>query len=272
MPSPELESVALSRRILAPSLVLLFALVFPVSADETPKFREHADLAAVRMSHAQLAAVIAKLRAVVRRADVGVDLRQGFDDLQLYKRGSNAVTLSSDFSETAIRSAFQYADTVSYRFWVGSAGESSHAPIWSVVLNLEDSGREIHVDGDAREQVEAVVAVAKAGFAPLRTFGGSLNRFWGGLVLAAFATAVSAFGLVLSGWRKYLALLTQPAVLISLLLLPWHQWLPGAVLEPSDANWVTRNSSAITLLATVGAVAAVLIECIRAVVRSERRE
>jgi len=226
-----------------------------------PNYADSAHLPALRMSHRQLASVVAKLRHLVYRANTGM-AGVPAESLEVGS-GNRSMTLTAAFDEQALRAAFSVADHVIYRYTLYDANVSS------VHLWLSDGIRELKAEGAAREQVEAVVAFGSAELGQLWTIGGASDRLTGALLLVVVAWLLCGVGFFLTGWRRVASSVVGVGSSFSL-WLPWDQWLPGVLVVPVEANWVTYYSPLITCVGTAVGLVAFTVELGRAAVRAQR--
>ena len=251
-----------------PIFVTFFLLTTSLLSVTTTEFSENRPLPPLKMSAADLDAILRKVHAFVATANgLAADDHSARESVKLGVSGHEIeiphFSLASSVGFPAELFKFSYIYS------------RPNMPVSSVIIDLGDNSRRVLVTGKAEDQVKATSNLIETG---LRSFssmiGGASFRQGAGLFLTGLFLAFLGLG---GAWwwhsRTYneLGMLICSAVgLFLVLLLPWPRYLPGFALYQSYSPFfLVRYAPQIFILILVAALVGMFLSCF--LPRSPRR-
>ena len=143
-----------------------------------------------------------------------------------------------------------------------SIGPFDAAPITTVWLSLDDSRRQLTVEGYSPDQVDAHFASIKESLTHLSTFyGGSGFRMFGGMAVFFGCFIVASIGLSIWFTRPDRRLLgpvfVSVATMVLLFTLPFEEMLAGFLLSHADPTFFIQYGPEISFWSLVISIAAI---------------
>jgi hypothetical protein len=210
---------------------LCLSLATPSLFAKTAEFSESRTLPPLKLSAADLDAVLHKTHAFIASANGSAeDQGSARESVKLGVRGHEIeIPHFSLASSVAFpREIFKFSYTYN----------RSDKPVSSVTIALGDYSRRVSVSGKAADQVKAASSLIEKDLGRFSTtIGGASFRHVAGVCLAVVFLA--SFGLSSAWWwptRAYNALgmlICSALGLLLVLLLPWQRFLPGFALYQS---------------------------------------
>ena len=227
----------------------------PVPAQQT--FKETRSFRPVRASHKDLFELIGRIRELVSTANAETK-SEGLENLTM-EGGRSALTLEMGFDLDAMGLSPSLSTDVRYTY------RNSQSPISGVVVAINDSFRSLSVEGLSEAQVSALATAVDQGVQDITVpIGGFRARAIGGAILWLVGMLLILAVPALESKKsknvrlKFVVGALGIALILSIWIVPWADWLAGTVVRSDDQSFLERNGPIFTLLAllvTVGGIA-----------------
>ncbi len=236
--------------VLALSIVAAFS-----SAAQATTYSRSQSFSSIRASHAEVFAVMERVRAFVHQSNTEIDPDYE-EELLLLSGGSLELKLDRGFS----KADFSGAPRPTTRVWYNYRNRSS--PISHVDINLNDFSRQVKVEGTSREQVDALLGLITNDLRHIESgFGGSRDRILGGVVLLILGVLLVGLGSIVPPLTSltWLPFVLGFSLQLSIWILPWEAWFPGTLVLPENTSFLERHADAISLLGVLVTMATAAI-------------
>jgi hypothetical protein len=217
------------------------------------EFSEHRTLPPLKLSAADLDAVLHKTQAFIASANASAgDQESARESVKLGVRGHEI-----EIPHFSLASSVAFPREI---FKFSYIYNRPDRPISSVTIDLGDYSRRVSVTGEAEDQVKATSNLIEKNLLPFSTTigGASFRRLVGMCLSVVFLASLGLSGAWWWRTRLYnaLGMLICSSVGLSLVLLvPWHRYLPGFALYQSYSPFpLIRYAPQIFLLGLVAAL------------------
>jgi hypothetical protein len=223
------------------ALAFLFALTL-----RGQNYSRTEDFPALRMNYEQLQQAIEGIRAATRSGAPGCGNGTNVEEYLTLTFRSRSTTLGQNFTAERMSKAMPRASQITYRFF------SPSCPVHQVDLNLNDTYRQLRVQGLDSALVDGVAAQAQMHFAERHSIGGGLWRLAGLMISVMCISPLLQVAYRFVKQRNTLAAWTcvifAVGIPIAIVALPWSELLPGFIVLSGDANALVQYGPELSLL------------------------
>lgn len=211
------------------------------------------------LSHEDLFTVLSRIRRFIASANAGLELGDiGEDSLVIANdHTSYEIDLRNGFTVEHLKGAPSGPTQIAYRY------RAYNTPtLKSVILNLTDLQRSLTVAGTSVEHMDGLVGIASTDLKQHRTYfavsSATRSALGAVLIILGILLLTASTSLPDQRWRT-LAAVAGACVQLSVWFVPWKRWLAGVSLYPDTASFAERNAAAISLIALLLGVVALLV-------------
>jgi hypothetical protein len=217
-------------------------------------YSKGASIAPLRMSQADLQAVLDKAASLIKSDDGVVLVREELElrtgDLRVKMAGHSLQPAGARIPETIDRIDF-------------TAFTMDPAPVTRFTISCSHYERTLSVAGQSPEHVDALFVLVRDELTGLSTpLGGSsmviLLRMFGSWVFGTvFLVSISSWFMArrrILFWRA----LISGALFLALFVLPFDEILAGFLVVRGDSNWISRHSAGISFASLVAGVISIV--------------
>ncbi len=228
-----------------------------VSVAAQPVFTQTAAFCPIDLSYQQLSSLIGRIRDLTQKANAGAADSPLIDSVSIEAVGTK-FEAEGDFSLATLSQGPEVATSVRYSY------NHRKQPITEVVLQLSDYSRSVSVAGSDKIQVDSLLSLVSSDLNRLGcSLGGSSHRTLGGLALMFTILLLTSVLQAVPSGRVRAAFLTIAVVnLVSLIALPWPDWLPGTAVRVVEASFLSRNASLIGFVGTLAGLVSLVVSVV----------
>ncbi len=232
-------------------LLILFCVILLATTLTAPvigSYGRNITFGTIKISYEELNRVVSKIHNFTEQANADYHDKNALEKMTL-SDGKRTITLRNQLSLQSVKEL----PAASYRLLFSYENDNQLAPITSVQLDFSDSSRNLSVEGNNFEQVDALFSLLSEQMNTYSFYiGGPMQRTLGGFACLIILFLALLFlmhpNVKAPGKLVVSAIIFSLVFLILLLALPFNRWLPGFLLYDPKAAFLPRNSPIFTFL------------------------
>lgn len=229
------------------TLIIGLIVVLPVNA--STEISRQSELHPLTITYDDLSTLLENLKGQLSKANIGFQKDEHENITLSISKDEDTVTINGWERITEIKGLPNPGRSLRFRY------HSYSAPVSDVELTFTDYSRTITVTGSDGAEVNGVYAYLKDNLGrQVNIFGGTLPRYFGGILLLLLGLISILYGNRIDKNGTIYKLLGL-AIITSLILLPWSEWLPGFAIYLGSASFVDRYVNTISLLGLISSFA-----------------